>query len=160
MAKHFIIFFIFIIIISFIIYYYIQKNSNESQNQIKEGFIYNYLLEDANSQYPKGVDKNGLLVSSKYPFIDRKKITSKNNYPTYWWKFPNTKNSSYEQITNNLKNDRNPDIANSIPQEFNGIFYHNIKNKSNVICPNPPVPDIQGSVRVGYFNTPNNNLIL
>lgn len=145
MIKHFIFFLLFIIIAFYINYYFTLKH--------KEGF-YSYFLDESGSIYPKSVNKNGILVNNQYPFIDRKKLTSKNNYSSYWWKFQNIKNSNYEQITNNFKHIRNPDVANSIPQEFTGIFYHNIKNKSNVICPLPPVPDQKGSVRVGYFNTP------
>ena len=143
MLSHFIIFIIFIISTSMIIYFYIKKN-----NKNQEGY-YNYFLDNSGNKYPAS-----LLVEKQYPFINRKKLSSKNKYNEYWWKFQNTKNTSYEQVTNNFKHLKNPDISNAIPQEFSGVFYHNTKNKkSNIICPNPPVPDIEGSVRIGYFNS-------
>jgi len=149
MLSHFIIFIIFIISSSMIIYFYIKKN-----NKNQEGY-YNYFLDNSGNKYPESITKpSSLLVENQYPFINRKKLSSKNKYNEYWWKFQNTKNTSYEQVTNNFKHLKNPDISNAIPQEFSGVFYHNTKNKkSNIICPNPPVPDIEGSVRIGYFNS-------
>ena len=140
---------LFVILISYLIYYYYYN---------KEGF-YNYSLNHSGSPFPMSVDNTGLLLENQYPFINRKKITSKNNFMDYWWKFPNTKNSNYQQVTNNFKYQKNPDIANAIPEEFNGLFYHNVKNKSNITCSLQPVPDIPNAVRIGYFNSKTNLLL-
>jgi len=149
MLSQFIIFVIFIICSSMIICFYIKENNKNKEN------FYNYFLDTSGNKYPESITKpSSLLVENQYPFINRKKFSSKNKYSEYWWKFQNTKNTSYEQVTNNFKHLKNTDISNAIPQEFSGIFYHNTKNKkSNIIYPNPPVPNIEGTVRIGYFNS-------
>jgi len=123
----------------------------QSMKKENEGFS-SFILSQNESIYPKSLDEPGIL-NNQFPFINRKKITNKNNYDNYWWKIQNIKNSNYQQATNNFKHMKNPDISNSIPQEFSGIFYHDIKNKSNIIVPNAPVPDIKNAIRIGYFNS-------
>ena len=69
-----------------------------------------------------------------------------------WWRYPTLKESSYNQITNNLKYFKNPDIARCIPVEMCGTIYKNKKNKSNIIKPLPPINPTCGT-RIGYFVT-------
>ena len=115
----------------------------------KEGF-YDYNLNNFNSPFGKG--SSNLLLANFYP-LTNKKVLGDTEYKNIWYLFPHTKTKSFNQITNNLKYLRNPDIANAIPAEFNGIFYKDIKNKSNIIYPLPPVENSPDKVRVGYFNT-------
>lgn len=95
---------------------------------------------------------NNLLLSNIYP-LTNKKVIGNTEYKNIWYLFPHTKTQSFNQITNNLRYYRNPDIANSIPAEFNGLFYKDIHNKTNIITPLPPVITTPDQVRIGYFNT-------
>jgi hypothetical protein len=147
---------IYILFFIILFFYLIQFSSKYLSSTLllkkeNEGFS-SFILSQNESIYPKSLDEPGIL-NNQFPFINRKKITSKNNYNNYWWKIQNTKNSNYQQATNNFKHMKNPDISNSIPQEFSGIFYRDIKNKSNIIVPNAPVPDIKNAIRIGYFNS-------
>ena len=83
---------------------------------------------------------------------------SNTEYKDDWFYFPHTSNSnkggSFDQITNNFKYQRNPDIGNALPGELKSIFYqNNVDTKGNTICPLEPVKDDPDKVRVGFFNT-------
>ena len=75
-----------------------------------------------------------------------------------WFLFPHTSKSeicgSYDQITNNFKYQRSPDIGNTLPGELNSIFYqNNVNRKGNKVRFLDPVKDEPDKVRVGFFNT-------
>jgi hypothetical protein len=104
--------------------------------------------------YPKSADR---AILDDYP---QKGIneTSNNNYSDIWWHYPVFKLGSFEQITNNLKYNYNPDNGTCIRADFCGAIYDDIKDKkSNII---KPLPEAQegGGARVGYFRTEPNKL--
>jgi hypothetical protein len=103
--------------------------------------------------YPNALDKP---ILNDYPLIN-KKTTSNNNYSDIWWHYPVLPESSFKQVTNNLRYHYNPDQGNCVRADFCGALYHNIKNKSNVINPLPPAQEGPGA-RVGYYRTEPNNL--
>jgi len=90
---------------------------------------------------------------NSYP-INKTKVVDSDNYSHIWRYYPIFSLGSYEQITNNFKYYRNPDNGLCSPAEFCGDFYHdiNIKPKTNVIKPLPPVANDSGT-RIGYYRT-------
>lgn len=103
--------------------------------------------------YPKSDDK---AILDDYPQIG-KNDTSQNNYSDIWWHFPIFKLGSYEQITNNIRYNKNPDNGTCIRADFCGAIYKDIKNKSNIVKPLPPAEEGDGA-RVGYFRSEPNKL--
>ncbi len=90
-----------------------------------------------------------MLVQDTYPTTGVNQVTKKQPSGV-WWKYPIFKVGSYDQITNNLRYSKNPDIGRCTPSEFCDSMYEDIKNKSNYVNPLPPVVDSSGT-RVGYF---------
>ena len=88
-----------------------------------------------------------------YPINKTKKINS-DSYSNIWKYYPIFPVGSFEQITNNLKYYKNPDIGVCTPPEMCGDFYHdkNIKPHINIIKPLPPVSNEPGT-RIGYYRT-------
>ncbi len=104
--------------------------------------------------YPKSVNE---AVLDDYPKIGKNKL-SNNNYEDIWWKYPVFSVGSYEQITNNIRYNDNPDIGTCIRADFCGAVYNDAKNmKSNVITPLPPSEEGNGA-RVGYYRSEPNKL--
>ena len=115
-----------------------------------EGYS-NYTLGEVGI-YPVSVDKP--LVYKSYPYTGNKNV-SNNNASDVWWYYPVLKESSYAQITNNLKYPRNPDNGICVRSEFCGALYKDNQQESNYTYPLPPVQNGEG-IRVGYFRTPQN----
>lgn len=104
--------------------------------------------------YPRSVEKP---ILDSFPLTGSKE-TSLNNYNQIWWHYPVFSLGSYEQITNNIRHNYNPDEGTCIRADFCGALYkdkHGIK--SNVITPLPPAEEGEGA-RVGYFRTEPNEL--
>jgi len=98
-----------------------------------------------------GSTESHLLNS--YPINKTNKIHS-DSYSHNWKHYPIFPLGSFEQITNNLKYYKNPDIGRCTPAELCGDFYHdkNIKPHINIIKPLPPVSNEPG-IRIGYYKT-------
>jgi len=118
-----------------------------------EGFSGLYELTTPGT-YPVSVDK---AILNDYPQIGKNKV-SNDSITDIWWYYPVLPVGRYEQITNNIKYSKNPDIGTCTRSEFCGAVYHDRKkNKSNIICPLPPAQEGPGA-RVGYFRTEPNEL--
>ena len=100
-----------------------------------------------------------VLLTDSYPLITKNQVNFKDEWQK-WWHYPIFKEGSYAQVTNNLRYQKNPDIATCSPQEFCGAFYHNNQYKSNLIYPLPQVPLSRDTdnIRVGWWNTSGNLL--
>jgi hypothetical protein len=107
-------------------------------------------------EYPKSEEQP---ILNSYPFT-KNKVVDSSNYSSIWRYYPVFSVGSYEQITNNLRYYKNPDVGICTPADFCDDFYHDKKiyPKSNVIKPLPPVANNEG-VRVNYYNT-NEDLFL
>jgi hypothetical protein len=112
----------------------------------KEGFI-------SGGNYPK-VHENVIL--DDYPQIG-KNDTSNKSYNDIWKSYPVFPVGSYEQITNNIRYNKNPDIGTCIRADFCDAIYMDKQVKSNVIKPMSPAEEGDGA-RVGYYRTEPNKL--
>ena len=93
-----------------------------------------------------------ILVQDTFPITGINGVSNK-QASDMWWQYPIFKVGSYDQITNNIRYSRNPDIGRCTPADFCDALYKDVKNKSNYITPLPPVDDSDGT-RVGYFVSP------
>lgn len=120
-----------------------------------EGFKSNYFasLRRVEGTYPVSVDKP---ILNDYPLIGKME-TSNNNYSDIWFNYPVFQVGSYEQITNNLRYNDNPDNGQCIRADFCGALYKNKNVQSNVVEPLPPSEEGPGA-RVGYFRSEPNEL--
>lgn len=97
------------------------------------------------------------LLNKDYPLSGRKGV-SNDNYSQIWWYYPVLPLGSYEQITNNLRYFKNPDIGQCVRADMCGALYKDKKVKSNVSKQLPPVKNGPGA-RIGYFRGKYNLLI-
>ena len=116
-----------------------------------EGFENSSFLGD----FPNAVTDPGVLDS--YPLKKAPQHVSDIDSEDVWWKYPIFQVGSYAQITNNMKYQVNPDIGRCTPIEFCDTIYSDKQIQSNVVLPNPPVPNCHGK-RIGYFRSPLNLL--
>lgn len=115
----------------------------------KEGFS-NYSLEESSqNKYPES--QTNLLVQNTYQPIGKNQL-SNNTSADIWQDYPVFPLGSYEQITNNIRYQDNPDEGICMPASMCGALYHDKNTGNNVIQPLPPVKKSCGT-RVGYFNT-------
>ena len=111
----------------------------------------NYNLDSIGSKIAKN-------QNTIFPIKSKIELSTK-DYKDDWFLFPHISKadeggSSYDQITNNFKYQRNPDIGNTLPGELNSIFYqNNVNRKGNKVRFLDPVKDEPDKVRVGFFNT-------
>lgn len=112
-----------------------------------EGFS-NYKLDQANGGYPDA--QTHVLVQDTYPPIGKNQI-SNDTSNDIWQYYPTFTLGSYEQITNNIRYPRNPDVGRCTPASMCGALYHQKDLGSNVVSPLPPV-SVSGT-RIGYFTT-------
>ena len=104
--------------------------------------------------FPRSVDQ---AILDDFPKIGKNE-TSNNNYSDIWWKYPVLKLASFDQITNNIRYNSNPDNGTCIRADFCGAVYRDEKNhKSNIQNPLGPVEDGPGA-RVGYYRSEPNEL--
>lgn len=119
-----------------------------------EGFS-NFNLGKTYGTYPQSV--MDVLVADTFPPIGKNQIST-NDASDIWWYYPIFEVGSYDQITNNIRFPRNPDIGRSMPASMDGALYKDIENKSNYVKPLPPVPVVSTGTRVNYYNTCENLL--
>jgi hypothetical protein len=148
-----------------VVSFYIFKNDGENfgKRLFKEEDLYenfdNYHLDSIGSKVAKNPNKELLLSGTNFPIKSKIELSSKNAQDS-WFLFPHNSKadeggiSSYDQITNNFRYQRNPDIGNTLPGELNSIFYqNNVNRKGNKVCFLDPVEESPEKVRVGFFNT-------
>ena len=112
------------------------------------------------SLIPSNIINEGFSMPGKYPDSVKKPLL--NEYPFSGRQGVSTFSanqvssqppiSSYEQITNNVRYQYNPDNGNCSRTEFCNTLYDSIKTKPNEVYPLPPVKEGNGT-RIGYFRT-------
>lgn len=93
-----------------------------------------------------------ILLACSYPTTGRNTVSNE-SASDMWWHYPIFEVGSYDQITNNLKYQNNPDIGRCTPANFCGALYKDSKTKSNYIYPLPQVGEkpVENSTRVNYY---------
>jgi len=99
-----------------------------------------------------------ILLNHDYP-LTKKQNLSNNNASNVWKDYPVFKLGSFEQITNNLKYFRNPDIGNCSPEDFCGSLYKDKPHPSNIAQWLKPVSTPSSDIRINYYNTSPNLVI-
>ena len=117
-------------------------------NNYIEGYS-NYSLAGTIGEFPNAQDE--VLLQDIYPSIGKNEI-SNDTSADIWWHYPIFKLGSYDQITNNIRYQNNPDVGTCMPASMCGALYHDKKNASNYVEPLPPVNPDAGT-RIGYFTT-------
>jgi hypothetical protein len=117
-----------------------------------EGYS-NYNLEQAVGDYPNA--QTQVLVQDTYPSIGKNQI-SDDTANDIWQNYPIFTLGSYDQITNNIRYPKNPDVGRCTPASMCGALYHQKDLGSNTVVPLPPVSS--SGTRIGYFTT-NDQLI-
>lgn len=112
-----------------------------------EGYS-NYNLEQAVGGYPNA--QTEVLVQDTYPPIGKNQI-SNDTANDIWQYYPIFTLGSYDQITNNIRYPKNPDVGRCTPASMCGALYHQKDLGSNTITPLPPASDV--GTRIGYFTT-------
>ncbi len=117
-----------------------------------EGYS-NYKSTQAMGGYPDA--QTQVLVQDTYPAIGKNELSNAtaNNM---WQSYPTFTLGSYDQITNNIRYPRNPDIGRCTPASMCDALYESKDLGSNTITPLPPVSN--SGTRIGYFTT-NDQLI-
>ena len=149
-------YFVFIIIIFvFIYYFYKYEYTVKITKKSKEGFTNTNKQKNSNSLYSKPSIQPYPLLFNIYPLTKHQNVT-KNEGKDIWWHYPVLKESSFKQVTNNLKYFKNPDTGKCTPAEFCGSLYSNKKVPSDIVLPLKPIPENKGGegiIRVNYYNT-------
>ena len=104
-------------------------------------------------EFPRSVDKP---ILDDYPLINSNEVST-NNTSDIWKDYPVFGVGSFEQITNNIRFNRNPDDGMCSRAEFCGALYHDAKHPSNIVKPLPPAEEGAGA-RVGYYRSDPNSL--
>jgi hypothetical protein len=99
-----------------------------------------------------------LLLNNDFPLTKSQNV-SKNDASDVWKDYPVLKVGSFDQITNNLKYFRNPDIGNCSPEEFCGSLYKDKDHKKNTAQWLKPISTLCNEIRVNYYNTTPNLVI-
>lgn len=116
---------------------------------IFEGYS-NYNLEQSVGGFPDA--QTQVLVQDTYQPIGKNQI-SDDTANDIWKYYPTFTLGSYDQITNNIRYPRNPDVGRCTPASMCGALYHQKDLGSNTITPLPPVSE--SGTRIGYFTTDN-----
>jgi hypothetical protein len=103
--------------------------------------------------FPKSVDKP---ILDDYPLTNSKGV-SDNNASDIWKDYPVFELGSFEQITNNIRYNRNPDDGKCSRAEFCGALYRDAKHPSNIVKPQRAAEQGPGA-RVGYYRSEPNTL--
>lgn len=100
-----------------------------------------------------------ILLSCSYPTTGRNTVSNE-NASDMWWHYPIFEVGSYDQITNNLKYQNNPDVGRCTPANFCGALYKEAQTQSNYTYPLPPVGNkpIDNSTRVNYYYAEQNRM--
>jgi hypothetical protein len=98
------------------------------------------------------------LLEDDYPLTERQNCTN-NSSSTVWKDYPVFKVGSYDQITNNIRYFRNPDIGTCSPEIFCGSLYKDKPHPKNSPQWLPPVTSKSCQARINYYNTSPNLLI-
>jgi hypothetical protein len=131
---------------------YLQENlSNLGSSPINS----NSIIKNINAKYP--FSSSDILLKDSYPLTGRKCIGNDSAYQI-WWHYPTFKVGSYDQITNNIRYNNNPDIGNCMPADFCGSLYKEYQTKGNYVYPLPPVKKDYSGTRVNYYYTDPNML--
>ena len=99
-----------------------------------------------------------ILLNNDFPLTKKQNITS-NGASDVWEDYPVFKLPSFNQITNNLKYFRNPDIGTCSPEEFCGSLYKDKPHPDNTAQWLTPVSTSSSEIRVNYYNTKPNLVI-
>jgi hypothetical protein len=118
-----------------------------------EGYS-NYKTSQAMGEYPNA--QTHVLVQDTYPPIGKNQI-SNDTSNDIWQSYPTFTLGSYEQITNNIRYPRNPDVGRCTPASMCGALYHEKDLGNNIITPLPPVSET--GTRIGYFTTTYEQLV-
>ena len=116
-------------------------------SSLVEGYS-NYKTGQAMGGYPDA--QTQVLVQDTYPPIGKNEL-SDDTSNDIWKYYPTFTLGSYDQVTNNIRYPRNPDIGRCMPASMCGALYHQKDLGSNTIKPLPPVST--SGTRVGYFTT-------
>lgn len=137
-------------------HFHLQENfSNLGSSPIHFNKNSNTFIKKENDKYP--FSNTDVLLKDSYPLTGRSCIGDDSAYKI-WWHYPTFKEGSYDQITNNIRYNNNPDTGNCMPADFCGSLYKEHQTKGNYVYPLPPVkPESSGS-RVNYYYTPINML--
>lgn len=103
--------------------------------------------------FPNSVEKP---ILDDYPLMETKGVSA-NNSSDIWKDYPVFGVGSFEQITNNIRYNRNPDDGKCSRAEFCGALYHDSNHGPNEITPLPPAEQGNGA-RVGYYRSEPNRL--
>jgi hypothetical protein len=104
-------------------------------------------------EFPRSVNKP---ILDDFPLINSNSVSA-NNASDIWQDYPVFGVGSFQQITNNIRFNRNPDDGTCSRAEFCGALYHDVKHPSNEIKPLPVAEEGQGA-RVGYYRSEPNQL--
>jgi len=99
-----------------------------------------------------------ILLNNDFPLTKSQNVTS-NSGSNVWKNNPVLKLGSFDQITNNIKYFKNPDIGNCTPGEFCGSLYKDKPHKKNTAEWLKPVETPSSEIRVNYYNTQPNLII-
>lgn len=98
-------------------------------------------------------ESENMPLLSSYKYTD-KNCLSNQSFDNMWKEYPMGQESSYDQVTNNVKYVKNPDEGTCVPADFCNALYLNKQVPSNVIKPLPPAPLPTGKqVRINYYVT-------
>ena len=126
------------------LYYYYQYHYSQHHCS-SEGFS----LSNA-GDFP--ISQTERLLQDSFPITDTNGISAM-SADQMWWRYPTFQLGSFEQITNNMKHQDNPDNATCTASTFCYALYKNATDKkSNNVYALPPVtPATNESTRIGYF---------
>jgi len=109
-------------------------------------FTEGFSLNQASGDFPHA--QTEVLVQDTYPPIGKNQL-SNDNANSIWQDYPVFQLGSYDQITNNIRYPRNPDVGRCTPASMCGALYHDKYTGENYVKPLPPVSG--SGTRVGYF---------
>jgi hypothetical protein len=122
-------------------------------------FIYNTLFDNNSGSFvpystegfvpllPASVSAPGTLLDY-YPVIDPTGKLGDKDASQLWQNYPIYKVGSYDQITNNIRYPKNPDVGQCRPESMCNVLYG---DRQEIAKPEPP--PVEGKVRVGFYNT-------
>ena len=91
--------------------------------------------------FPRSVDKP---ILEDYPLIGGNQVSTKNT-SDIWQDYPVFGVGSFDQITNNIRYNRNPDDGKCSRAEFCGALYRDAKHKTNEIVALPAAEEGSGA---------------